>query len=109
MSPLPPATCCSTSTSVAERRWGGDPFPSLERSSPAGPMVVPCRGPACTGRLEGDVDTWARYDAERQALCDDLAGLEESRWDIQSLCSQWKVRHVVAHLVAGADVKAGPM
>lgn len=51
------------------------------------------------------MDTWDRYDAERTALCDDLAGLEIPQWDVQSLCSKWKVRHVVAHLVVGSDVK----
>lgn len=53
------------------------------------------------------METWARYDAEREALCRDLAALDKSQWDTQSLCSQWKVRHVVGHLVAGSDVGAG--
>jgi uncharacterized protein (TIGR03083 family) len=35
-------------------------------------------------------------------LADDLATLEDSQWDAQSLCSEWKVRHVVGHLVGGA-------
>jgi uncharacterized protein (TIGR03083 family) len=52
------------------------------------------------------MDTWDKYDAERTALCNDLAGLEPDQWDVQSLCSKWKVRHVVAHLVVGSDVKA---
>lgn len=52
--------------------------------------------------------TWDEYDAEREALCDDLAGLDANQWETQSLCAQWKVRHVVAHLVSGSDVKAGP-
>jgi len=55
-----------------------------------------------------DVDTWQATDEERSALADDLATLDDSQWDIQSLCSEWKVRHVVGHLVAGADVKTGP-
>jgi uncharacterized protein (TIGR03083 family) len=53
------------------------------------------------------MDTWAKCDAEREALSDDLAGLEASGWDTPSLCTEWKVRHVVAHLVSGSDVKAG--
>jgi uncharacterized protein (TIGR03083 family) len=52
------------------------------------------------------MDTWAMYDAERAALVEDLAGLEAAQWDVQSLCSEWKVRHVVAHLVYGADVNS---
>jgi uncharacterized protein (TIGR03083 family) len=52
------------------------------------------------------VDTWAKYDAERAALLEDLAGLESSQWDVQTLCSKWQVRHVVAHLVYGSDVNS---
>jgi uncharacterized protein (TIGR03083 family) len=55
------------------------------------------------------MDTWDRVDAEREALCEDLAGLDAGQWDAQSLCTKWKVRHVVGHLVAGSDVKAGPV
>ena len=51
------------------------------------------------------MDTWGKLDAERVALCDDLARLSAAQWDVQSLCSEWKVRHVVAHLVAGTQVK----
>lgn len=51
------------------------------------------------------METWEKYDAARAALCEDLAALEPPQWDAQSLCSQWKVRHVVAHLAAGSDVK----
>jgi uncharacterized protein (TIGR03083 family) len=54
------------------------------------------------------MDTWQAIDEERSALADDLATLDDSRWDAQSLCSEWKVRHVVGHLVGGADVKTGP-
>jgi uncharacterized protein (TIGR03083 family) len=54
------------------------------------------------------MDTWQAVDEERSALADDLATLDESQWDAQSLCSEWKVRHVVGHLVGGADVKTGP-
>ena len=54
------------------------------------------------------MDTWQATDEERSALAEDLAMLDESQWDAQSLCSEWKVRHVVGHLVGGADVKIGP-
>lgn len=53
------------------------------------------------------MDTWDKVDAERAALCDDLAGIDASQWDTQSLCEKWKVRHVVGHLVAGSEVKVG--
>ena len=51
------------------------------------------------------MDTWAKYDAEREAICGDLASLDTGQWDTQSLCDRWKVRHVVAHLAVGGDVK----
>ena len=54
------------------------------------------------------MDTWLAVDEEREALADDLAMLDEGQWDTQSLCHQWKVRHVVGHLVGGADVRMGP-
>ncbi|MET8876521.1 maleylpyruvate isomerase N-terminal domain-containing protein [Nocardia sp. NPDC004604] len=41
--------------------------------------------------------------AERAALADDLADLNESQWAQQSLCGQWTVEAVVAHLTAGAS------
>ncbi len=54
------------------------------------------------------MDTWQATDEERSALADDLATLDDSQWDVPSLCSEWKIRHVVGHLVGGADVKTGP-
>ena len=54
------------------------------------------------------MDTWQAIDEERSALADDLATLDDSQWDAQSLCSEWRVRHVVGHLVGGADVKMVP-
>ena len=32
-----------------------------------------------------------------------LSGLDHRLWDTQSLCSRWRIRDVLAHLVAGAD------
>jgi uncharacterized protein (TIGR03083 family) len=52
-------------------------------------------------------ETWRAIDEERSALADDLATLDEGRWDVQSWCSEWKVRHVVGHLIMGADVRTG--
>src|SRR5580658_2389557 len=53
------------------------------------------------------MDTWQAVDEERSALADDLGALDDGQWDAQSLCGEWKVRHVVGHLIAGADVKTG--
>jgi uncharacterized protein (TIGR03083 family) len=54
------------------------------------------------------VDTWDRFDTERAALCSDLADLDAEQWDAQSLCTEWKVRHVVAHLVIDGEMRIGP-
>jgi uncharacterized protein (TIGR03083 family) len=55
------------------------------------------------------VDTWQALDEERSALADDLATLDDSQWDAQSLCGKWKVRHVVGHLIFGAEMTTGPV
>ncbi|MFC7489505.1 MULTISPECIES: maleylpyruvate isomerase family mycothiol-dependent enzyme [unclassified Knoellia] len=47
-------------------------------------------------------DTWDMVRAERLALVEDLSGLEASQWDEQSLCGDWTVREVAAHLVNNA-------
>jgi uncharacterized protein (TIGR03083 family) len=53
---------------------------------------------------EGEpIDVWAAIDEEREALIEDLARLEASQWDVQSLCAEWKVRDVVGHLVFAAN------
>ena len=49
------------------------------------------------------MDVWNAIDAERQALSDDLAKLEPSQWNVQSLCADWKVRDVVGHLIFAAN------
>ena len=49
------------------------------------------------------MDVWAAIDQEREALVKDLAGVDDSDWDAQSLCEDWKVRDVVGHLVFAAN------
>ncbi|MBB3083999.1 maleylpyruvate isomerase family mycothiol-dependent enzyme [Geodermatophilus sabuli] len=46
---------------------------------------------------------WAAAHAERAALAEDLAGLEDAQWGQQSLCGRWMVEEVVAHLTAAAS------
>lgn len=41
--------------------------------------------------------------AEREALADDLGGLDDAAWAAPSLCGEWTVQDVVAHLTAGAS------
>jgi len=52
-------------------------------------------------------DVWLAVDHERSLLTDDLSRLDDSQWDIQSLCGEWKIRHVVAHLAFEANAKLG--
>lgn len=42
--------------------------------------------------------------AERAALADDLAGLDDAAWATPSLCGAWTVEEVVAHLTSAAHL-----
>jgi uncharacterized protein (TIGR03083 family) len=44
-------------------------------------------------------DVWPMVHAERAALVDDLAHLDDERWGQPSLCEGWTVHDVAAHLV----------
>lgn len=46
---------------------------------------------------------WAWLHAERSALVTDLAGLDAEQWARRSLCGDWTVEDVVAHLTAAAS------
>ncbi|MGV9674030.1 maleylpyruvate isomerase family mycothiol-dependent enzyme [Nocardia sp. NPDC003482] len=48
-------------------------------------------------------ELWALIHTERSALAEDLAGLTEPQWAARSLCGEWTVEEVVAHLTAGAS------
>ena len=47
------------------------------------------------------MNQWAMVEGERRALAEDLAGLGDSAWDAPSLCTRWRVRDVVGHLLWG--------
>ncbi len=42
---------------------------------------------------------WSEVAAERSGLADELEGLSETDWNMPSLCTGWRLRDVVAHLV----------
>lgn len=48
--------------------------------------------------------TWSMTHSERAALAEDLAGLTEQQWSTRSLCEQFTVREVLAHLTAAASL-----
>jgi uncharacterized protein (TIGR03083 family) len=51
-------------------------------------------------------DVWPTIHAERQALAADLEAVTEESWTTPSLCVDWTVRDVLAHMTATA--KLGP-
>jgi len=49
------------------------------------------------------MELWNTIGDERVQLAEVLGGLDQSQWDAPSLCTEWKVRDVVAHVTAGAE------
>jgi uncharacterized protein (TIGR03083 family) len=49
-------------------------------------------------------EVWAMVHQERAALARDLAPLDEAQWAAPSLCDEWTVRDVVAHMTATASL-----
>lgn len=47
---------------------------------------------------------WPMIHSERAALAEDLQALDEAQWASPSLCGEWTVRDVVAHLTAAASI-----
>jgi uncharacterized protein (TIGR03083 family) len=52
--------------------------------------------------MAGDT-LWAQVHAQRAALAEDLAPLSDDQWAQRSLCGEWVVEDVVAHLTAAAS------
>ncbi len=52
-------------------------------------------------------NVWPTVHGERAALVEDLAPLDEAGWSTPSLCHDWTVRDVVAHLAATAKISGG--
>jgi uncharacterized protein (TIGR03083 family) len=55
----------------------------------------------------GEPELWALVHTERAALAQDLAGLNDAQWNTGSLCTEFTVREVVAHLTSNASL--GPV
>jgi uncharacterized protein (TIGR03083 family) len=49
-------------------------------------------------------DNWPTIHAERKALADDLASLTGEQWSTRSLCADWSVRDLLAHMTATARI-----
>jgi uncharacterized protein (TIGR03083 family) len=52
-------------------------------------------------------DVWPTIHAERKALAADLDGLSEDAWATPSLCGEWTVRDVLAHMTGTAKITTG--
>ena len=50
------------------------------------------------------MEIWPVVHAERRALATDLSTLDDAQWAQPSLCDEWSVRQVVAHMAATARV-----
>lgn len=50
------------------------------------------------------MDIWAVIRTERKAMAADLKFLDDRQWSRPSLCSEWTVRDVVAHMTATAKI-----
>ena len=49
-------------------------------------------------------DVWPAIQVERTALVADLENLPDEKWDTRSLCADWTVRDVLAHMTATAKI-----
>jgi uncharacterized protein (TIGR03083 family) len=49
-------------------------------------------------------DIWPAVHSERKALAADLGGIAAEQWASPSLCNEWTVRDVVAHMTATANI-----
>ena len=52
------------------------------------------------------MDLWGTIAKERQALADDLSGLDDTKWKTQSLCDDWTVLEVLSHMASTPEVTA---
>jgi uncharacterized protein (TIGR03083 family) len=50
------------------------------------------------------VDVWKAVPLERAALAADLEGLADDKWATTSLCTEWTVRDVLAHMTSTAQI-----
>lgn len=55
------------------------------------------------GNVMYENDFWDAIHAERHRLLEMLSGLDDAAWQAPTLCSDWSVSQVVAHLTAAAN------
>ena len=57
-----------------------------------------------SGAVTSGPDTMRLARDERAELADFLATLTPEQWDAPTLCTLWRVRHVVAHIFSYKDL-----
>jgi uncharacterized protein (TIGR03083 family) len=57
------------------------------------------------GVVQMAASPWPMIHAERVALADDLASIDDDKWRTPSLCSGWSVRDVLGHMTATARMR----
>jgi uncharacterized protein (TIGR03083 family) len=55
----------------------------------------------------GTADIWPTVHGERKALATDLRQLSSEDWARSSLCANWTVRDVLAHMTSAASQVPG--
>src|SRR5688500_13901015 len=100
---MPPTCRCRT-----RRPRRRPPSRTGRRPSGCGASVAGDADAAVRGRpsvAQNDrVETFAETADERRGLADLLSGLTAEQRSVQSLCSEWSVQEVVAHLVVPLQV-----
>ena len=57
----------------------------------------------------GPEESWRIVESQRYAIADIMETLDPTRWALPSLCAEWRVRDVVAHLVLGSQRLRAPV
>jgi uncharacterized protein (TIGR03083 family) len=57
--------------------------------------------------MSNDAKTWTLIHSERKALAATLAALTPAQWELRSLCAEWNIRDMAAHVVVGAEQTPG--
>jgi uncharacterized protein (TIGR03083 family) len=57
----------------------------------------------------GPEESWRIVESQRHAVADVVEALDPARWELPSLCAEWRVRDVVAHLVLGSQRLRAPL
>ena len=53
------------------------------------------------------METWEVVDANRTDIAATVDGLTPQQWDAPTLCTAWKVRDVIAHMIEGSTMTTG--